>query len=126
MLEDILVSGGHEVIGPASTLSEALTLARQSIPQLALLDIRLSDGSKGTDLARILLREFGTPSIFVSGNMRQAHEAADVALGCIGKPYEADIVLKSVEVAQTILQGLYPRREQIPSGLELFRYGAQH
>ena len=83
-----------------------------------MLDVNLRDGSSGVDVARALLERWGVLSIFASGAMMEARRARDVALGYIRKPYEAETVLRSVEVAREVMNGGQPRA--VPAGLELF------
>ena len=118
MLTDSLQGGGHEVMGPASTMAEALALCAALRPDLALLDIRLRDGGSGVDVARALLQRWGVPSIFAGAEMLDARRARDVALGCIRKPYEAETVLRSVEAAREVMAGGKPAAA--PGGFELF------
>ena len=119
-LADSLEDAGHEVVGPAATMAEALALCDGAAPppELAVLDINLGDGSNGVDVARALVERWGVPSIFASGRAEEARQARDVALGCISKPYEAGTVLRSVEVAREVMSGGRP--EAVPAGLELF------
>lgn len=118
MLVDSLENGGHEVMGPASTMAEALALCDVLRPELALLDIHLRDGSSGVDVARALFGRWGVLSIFASGEMMEARRAKDVALGYIRKPYEVRTVLRSVEVARALMAGGTPGA--VPRGFELF------
>lgn len=117
-LTDSLEDGGHYVIGPASTMGEALALCEATLPDLALLDVELRDGSNGVDVARAIFERWGVLSIFASGQMMEARRAQDVALGYIRKPYEVETVLRSVEVAREVMRGAAPR--VVPTGLELF------
>ena len=118
-LANSLEEGGHEVVGPAATMAEALALCEAAAaPELAVVDINLRDGSSGVDVARALLERWGVLSIFASGAMMEARRARDVALGYIRKPYEAETVLRSVEVAREVMNGGQPRA--VPAGLELF------
>ena len=50
--------------------------------------------------------------------MMEARRARDVALGYIRKPYEAQTVLRGVEVAREVMDGGTPRH--VPAGFELF------
>ena len=119
VLADSLEDAGHEVVGPAATMAEALALCdRAPPPDLAVLDINLGDGSNGVDMARALVERWGVPSIFASGQTMEARQARDVALGYIRKPYEAQTVLRGVEVAREVMDGRTPRA--VPPGLELF------
>ena len=119
MLADSLEGAGHEVIGPAAAMAEALALCEAlRPPELALLDINLRDGSNGVDVARALLERWGVPSIFVSAQTVEARWARDIALGHIRKPYRPETVLRSVEVAREVMDGRTPRH--VPAGFELF------
>ncbi len=120
MLADSLEGAGHEVVGPAGTMAEALALceAAPAPPELALLDINLRDGSNGVDVARALLERWGVLSIFASAQVVEARRARDVAFGCIHKPYAPQTVLRGVEAAREVMNGGQPRA--VPMGLELF------
>lgn len=118
MLTDSLEGGGHEVMGPATTASEALTLCGARLPELALLDVNLGDGSNGVILARALFDRWGLPVIFASGQLIEARQARDIALGYIRKPYEAETVLRSVQLAREVMNGGKPTA--VPAGFELF------
>jgi two-component system, response regulator PdtaR len=122
MLAESLELGGHEVLGPAATETEALALCeRAPLPDLALLDIHLRDGSSGVVLAHALHGRWGLLVIFASSQEAEARQARDVALGCIRKPYEPETVLRSVELAREIKDGGRPAA--VPAGFELFGVG---
>lgn len=67
-----LQDDGHEVAGWATTHREALETAEAVGADVALMDLRLADGSFGGDAARALHDECGIPSIIVSGNLDRA------------------------------------------------------
>ncbi len=118
-LADSLEGGGHEVLGPAATMAEALALCDGAPPpELALLDVNLRDGGSGVDVARALLERWGVLSIFASGQAMEARRARDVALGYVRKPYEARTVLLSIEVARAVMEGAEPGA--VPVSFELF------
>ncbi len=118
MLADSLEDGGHEVVGPAATMAEALALCEAAPPELAVLDINLRDGSNGVDVARALLERWGVLAIFASAQMMESRRARHIALGYIGKPYTPETVLRSVEVAREVMGGGKPGT--VPAGFELF------
>jgi two-component system, response regulator PdtaR len=118
-LIDSLQCEGHEVVGPATTMAEALALCEMGPPELALLDIGLQDGSSGVDVARTIFERWGVLSIFASGQIMEARQARDIALGYIGKPYMPETVLRSIEVVREIMSGGKPT--SVPVGFELFR-----
>ena len=118
-LEATLQNAGFQVLGPAATAREALELAAQTHPDLALVDINLADGKKtGIEAARRLQAQYHTPSLFLSGQGTEARQNKDAALGLLEKPYSPDAVVESVAVAEAVLAGEMPPR--LPPGLELF------
>ena len=120
-LEAALSDAGHTIRGPASTARRALELAELLPPELALVDINLRDGyGSGIELARELHRRWGVQSIFVTGHPVAAHECQDIALGCIGKPFDPETVLAAINVAIVIQHGQTPPPGMIPHSLELF------
>jgi CheY-like chemotaxis protein len=118
MVADCLERRGHAVLGPATTLTEALALCEERLPDLAMVDINLRDGSSGVALARALVERWELPVIFASGQMIEARRARALALGYLRKPYEPETVCRSVEVAVEVLSGGTPR--WVPDGFELF------
>lgn len=87
-----LNADGHEVLGPAVTVADALAVAAATPPQLALLNINLPDGS-GLDAARELHRQYGCRAVFVSGSPDEGHQIGDTAIGFLSKPFETRAVL---------------------------------
>lgn len=65
-LADTVRGMGHTVCGNAATMDEALTLAAEHTPTLALMDIRLAEGDNGIEVARELRRQRFLPVIFVT------------------------------------------------------------
>ena len=56
--------GGIEVVAEASTGREALRRVRQTLPDIALIDLRLPD-MRGEDLTRELTRDFPATSVII-------------------------------------------------------------
>ncbi|MBC2806380.1 response regulator, partial [Rhizobium ruizarguesonis] len=56
-LERIAQEAGHQTIGPVSTVEQALAHAKRS--DVALVDLSLSDGLSGAQLARRLIDRHG-------------------------------------------------------------------
>ena len=65
MLEDFILSLGHEVAGPCETVSEALEAVASQLFHLAILDVNLK-GENVWPVARAL-RERGVPFVLASG-----------------------------------------------------------
>jgi DNA-directed RNA polymerase specialized sigma24 family protein/CheY-like chemotaxis protein len=67
-LEDLVESLGHEVIGVARTMKQAVSLSKETSPDLILSDIQLADGSSGISAVNEILSGLEVPVIFVTGH----------------------------------------------------------
>lgn len=95
-LTETLDAAGHRVIGPfhSAEAAEAATALHQI--DLALLDINLSGESTGVDLAKTLKSRWGTPVIFISGDVTEAARNAELAAAMVIKPYSSRDVLNAI------------------------------
>jgi two-component system, response regulator PdtaR len=118
LMERTLVGAGHGVIGPARTAAEGIRLARRERPDLALVDIRLADGTDGVEVARTIWRRFETPSILVTAYAEDARRAATVSIGCLHKPFDPAELLEAVSIGGRFLDGRTPAPG--PSNFELY------
>lgn len=88
--EVALTAAGFEVIGPATTAEEAVALAREAEPTLAVMDIRLASTRDGIDAARQLYQDFAIRCIFATAH-DDAHTRGRAEpyapLGWLPKPY---------------------------------------
>ena len=100
-----LAQAGHEVID-ADNGDDAILLAREHRPDLALLDIRMQ-GMSGFDVAAYLREYCHVPFIFLSA-FSDAQTVAQVrALGALAylvKPLDISQILPAVDVALTGIQ----------------------
>lgn len=93
---------GIRVVGIASSVPEALVLAAETRPALALVDIGLNGRLDGAELACLLRDRFGVPSIFVSGLLDReivARAKAARPLGFIAKPFSPSRVFNTIDRA---------------------------
>jgi DNA-binding NarL/FixJ family response regulator len=105
-MENGLEAAGYEVAGIAATAEEAIALAGQRRPALAVMDIRLAGERDGVDAALEIFRTLGIRSIFASAHgdaQTRARAEAAKPLGWVAKPYRVETLLKAVEEA---LRGL--------------------
>jgi two-component system, response regulator PdtaR len=88
--EIALTSAGFEVLGPATTAEEAVELAGETQPTLAVMDIRLASTRDGIDAARQLYQDFAIRCIFATAH-DDAHTRGRAEpyapLGWLPKPY---------------------------------------
>jgi DNA-binding NarL/FixJ family response regulator len=88
--ESALLDAGIDVVGIASTVEEAVLLARQHKPVLAVMDIRLAGQRDGIEAAGELFRELGVRCIFATAHDDQGTRSRAepfAPLGWLAKPY---------------------------------------
>ncbi len=81
-----LEDSGYRVLELADHHQEALSIAREVKPDLALVNIGLADGDDGVALARDL-KALGVPVLFISGQPEKASLAKAVGVASLPKPY---------------------------------------
>jgi len=95
-LKDELEDGGYRVLQLADRHQEALGLAREIKPDLALVNIDLADGDDGVALARDL-KALGVPVLFISGQADRARLGKAVAIASLAKPYSGTDMVDAVD-----------------------------
>lgn len=99
-LTEALDAAGHRVVGPFHSGEAAEAAAALHGLDAALLDINLSGETTGVDLARSLKSRWGTPVIFLSGDVTAAAQNEDVADAIITKPYSGRDILSALKRLQ--------------------------
>src|SRR5919202_5180273 len=66
-IQNVLEESGFMISGVASSGPEAISLASEATPDLALVDIKLAGPMDGIEVAQLLQERFGVRSIFLSG-----------------------------------------------------------
>jgi response regulator NasT len=95
-----LSEAGYQVIDTDNG-DDAILLAREHRPDLALLDIRM-EGKSGFDVAQTLRDAYGIPFMFLSAFADEATVAQVQALGALAhliKPLDVGQIVPSVEAA---------------------------
>ena len=97
MLEDFLLSLGHEVRATCESVSEALKAVAVADFDLAILDVNL----KGESVWPVAteLREHNIPFIIASGGHVDPPPAEFASVPMIDKPYTIDRVTPALEAA---------------------------
>lgn len=105
-LRAILEDSGHIIIGIAPTPDKALRIAKDpdSKLDLALVDIRLENGTSGIDAARDL-GEMDVPSIFVTAYSKDVVWTGR-SLGVLYKPYSVSDIQRTLMACERLLNGL--------------------
>jgi CheY-like chemotaxis protein len=71
-LREVLSLVGYKVTGIAATVSDALCLAEKTVPDLAIVDVRLPGNRDGIEGAELLQQQFGMRVIFLTGEIDKA------------------------------------------------------
>jgi DNA-directed RNA polymerase specialized sigma24 family protein/CheY-like chemotaxis protein len=96
-LRDLVTGMGHEVCGLAATEADVFSLVESRRPTLAVMDVRLSDGGSGIDIARKLRKTRGVPVIFVTAHDGDLAERGLQHLGfVVRKPFSAEALRAAV------------------------------
>ena len=112
--ENILGDAGYEIVATVDDLDEALEVLEREPVDLILSDVRLKRQQTGIELAWAA-KERSVPTLFATGHPYPG--AAEIAIGCLMKPYTNRQLCKAIECVDRHLQGDQVRP---PKGLELF------
>ncbi|MDP9086342.1 MAG: response regulator [Pseudomonadota bacterium] len=116
--ETLIESAGYEVVATRDNVADALAILDDHAVDLILADVKLSGARSGIDLARAAQKR-GVPVLLATG--RSPREAAEVAVGCLMKPYSARVLKEAIRAVEDHLEGKSPK---LPKGLELFPIAA--
>ncbi|RZI72372.1 MAG: response regulator [Pseudomonas sp.] len=94
MLEQILAEAGAKVIGPATTVQQALDLLKTHTPAVATLDFNLG-GELSTEVANAL-DAMHVPFLLASAYSGLSHMDLPAAAGVVGKPYSPESFIAAV------------------------------
>ncbi len=101
-IEQRLIKLGYQVIAQADNGKKALELARDTKPDLALLDIQIKGDMTGIDVAEALRKEMDIPIIYLTANADEATvEKAKYTEphGYILKPFQDVNLRTTIEMA---------------------------
>lgn len=93
---------GHDIAGIAYTAKEAINLARESMPDLALIDINLGIGADGIDTALVISKYMDIPIVFVTAySDSQTLRRAKIVRpqGFVNKPLRQSDIKTAIEFA---------------------------
>lgn len=90
------------VVAIASSVEQALAHAARA--DVALIDLRLADGSSGGSLGRRLMDRFGVKVIFVTGSSDEVGYGQDGAVDIVLKPFTENRKLGALAKAEAALK----------------------
>ena len=104
-LEHVLVEQGHNVVGTAASSREALRLAEDTRPDLALVDVHLLDGPTGVDVGREIAQAGHAAVLFITANVKRLPDDFAGAVGVVAKPYTTSGLISAVSFIGDALDG---------------------
>lgn len=116
-LRDELERAGYRILDLTDRPEAAVSVARKSAPDLALVNIQLGGREDGIELAK-KLKVLNIPVLLISGQVSRAHSAKTVAVGSMPKPYSALEMAQAVAYLLAHLSG--DESLTAPEGLEVF------
>ncbi len=99
-LKTITTDAGFTALGPASTMEQALAYAPKA--DIALIDVGLSDGNSGLQLARRLMDRHYTTVIVITGLPEAIDEGFAGAFAVIAKPFHDENVAETLRRASNM------------------------
>ncbi len=92
----LVQESGCRDVGHAMSSDEAVKLAADLRPDLALVDVHLRDGPTGVDVARKIVNDCGGVVLFMTANVKRLPADFAGACGVIGKPYSENGVKRAL------------------------------
>ncbi len=101
-LEEYFEESHHHLVGIVETEKEAVTVARETSPDIVLIEIDLSGETNGIDIAETIQRQVDAGVVFmtVCGDFDVIRRAKRVSpLAYVLKPFDGKQILATVEIA---------------------------
>ena len=98
--EHVLIEGGYEVVGTVDSVEAALEVIGSKKLDLALVDLGLTDGGNGVEVAAAA-RRAGLQVLFVTGRCPKGGES--LGIGCLEKPFTPKDLRGAIEAIETLL-----------------------
>ncbi|MDP3899243.1 MAG: response regulator [Mesorhizobium sp.] len=86
-LESLVADAGHRVVGWATSSREARRLVDTLDADIAFVDVHLTDGPTGVDVAQYIAARKCSMVVFLTANPKRLPENFAGAVGVIAKPF---------------------------------------
>jgi DNA-binding response OmpR family regulator len=117
-LEGIVEDAGHSVAGWATSSTEAKRLVDEVEADVAFVDMNLTDGATGMDVAAYIRDCKASMVVFLTANPKRIDEDFAGAVGVIGKPYTVNGLLSALRYIQEGVREP-PPASALPAGFTL-------
>lgn len=108
----------YRVVAMVDDLDSAVAAAEAHKPDLALVDLKLSNGTTGFSVA-VRMGDYDIPCFFITGRAPN-FPMPDLALGCLMKPFTAEDIHRSLAAAEDLMRGREALRPKMPVNLTLY------
>jgi DNA-binding NarL/FixJ family response regulator len=98
-MREVLSLVGYEVVGVAATVNDALCLAENTRPDLAIVDVTLAGRRDGIEGADLLRKQWGTEVLFLTaqGDESTVQRASSVdSAGFLVKPVHSQQLVRAI------------------------------
>lgn len=99
-LESLVQDSGHEVVGWATSSSQAREMIDSVDADIAFVDVQLTDGPTGIDVASYAAERKRSMVVFMTANPKRIPENFAGAIGVIAKPYTMNGLLAALRYIQ--------------------------
>lgn len=113
--EHVLIEAGYDVVGTVDSVEAALEVIKDKKLDLALVDLGLTDGGNGVEVAAAA-RQAGLQVLFVTGRCPKGGES--LGIGCLEKPFTQKDLRGAIEAIETLLARGSVKK--VPPGLRLY------
>jgi two-component system, response regulator PdtaR len=117
--EHVLTEAGYEVVATVDHVDTAIEVIKRGGVDLALVDLGLTDGGNGVEVAAAA-RRAGMHVLFVTGRCPKGAES--LGIGCLEKPFTQKDLRGAIETIQIFLSNGSVKKG--PPGLTLFNDSA--
>lgn len=102
VLENMVLTLGHNVVGKATNGNDAIALAVELTPDIILMDIRLKGEMDGVEAIQSIKKQISVSVIFITGNSDRHNFERVKETNCVGlitKPFTIGELTKTLELA---------------------------
>lgn len=114
-IEHVLAEAGCEVVATVDSVEGAIDVIKSKAVDLALVDLGLTDGGNGVEVAAAARRQ-GMQVLFITGRCPRGGES--LGIGCLEKPFGQKDLRAALEAIETLLARGSVKK--VPPGLVLY------